>query len=210
MDSQNRTYVIEDTTIMDATRTYEYMAVAHSSTSYEVIGYFSTTTLMGGKLPPTVVNVGLPANTTTIPTAIPTGCRTTSFKPTAEKIAVTPANQTLLPTRFFDDDSILVDTFDMGNGFTFTANFVIKSLGPLCAITNPATTNKDLYIIGTVTAGTRVVNSDVLIAKPQSQLLASSKAPHLSCRFQSQLLSLQSRQHPRRIHTQYQRFSPCR
>lgn len=162
---KNRTYVIEDTTIMDATRTYEYMAVAHSSTSYEVIGYFSTTTLMGGKLPPTVVNVGLPANTTTIPTAIPTGCRTTSFKPTAEKIAVTPANQTLLPTRFFDDDSILVDTFDMGNGFTFTANFVIKSLGPLCAITNPATTNKDLYIIGTVTAGTRVVNSDVLIAK---------------------------------------------
>lgn len=162
---RGRTYVIEDTSIKDPTRTYEYMAVAHSATSYEVIGYFNTVTLTGSKPTTAVVNVGTPAKISTIPSALPAGCILTGLRANTQRITVNRANISDLPPYFYDSiNAEIVDTFDLGNNFSFKATAVIKSTNTTsCNIINPKTTNSNLYIVGTVTAGTRIVNSNVTI-----------------------------------------------
>lgn len=164
---KNGKYVVEDTSIMDVTRNYEYMAVAHSSTSYEVIGYFGATTLLGTvpAKPVTSIAVGVPANTTTMSTSLPAGCTFSGAIPTAERVAVDEANIALLPPKFFDDSDNIVNTFDLGNNWTFRADFVIRPRLKICGITNPATTDKNLYLIGTLLAGTREISSGVRVYK---------------------------------------------
>ncbi len=157
-------YVVEDTTIMDPTRTYEYMAVAHSSTSFEVIGYFTAATLTGTKPGTPFVNIGTPVNTTTITQQLPAGCRITGLPVTAETVAITDSKKLEIPPYFFDENDELVNTFNLQRDFTFVAQYVVRSINSSsCAITNPATTNSGLYIIGKLMAGTRTAAVNVAV-----------------------------------------------
>lgn len=156
-------YVVEDTTIFDPTRTYEYMAVAHSSKSYEVIGYFTPVTLTGSKLGTPYVNIGTPVNTAAIPQQLPAGCTLIGLVPSAERIDINDNNKSLLPSNFFDDNDDLVNTFELSNNFTFVAEYLVRSKKPICTIGDPTLSTSRLYIIGTLRAGTRVVTTNAMI-----------------------------------------------
>ncbi len=164
--SRNLNWVIEDTSVMDSNRTYEYMAVAHSSTSYEVIGYFNTTTLPAYSSNPTeYVEIGTEVNTSGWVTRLPSGCIAGM---TAEQIPSTTSKTSLLPTGLFsnnptDGSSVLANVIDLGNDWTFTIDTVFKSKSKSCLLPNPATTNSNLYLAGTLSAGSNVIKTNVII-----------------------------------------------
>jgi len=139
------------------------MAVAHSSTSYEVIGYFNTTTLLGLKPTSTVVDIGTPAPISAIPNSLPARCIVNGMRATAERLDVATTDLSQLPPYFTDENGDLANTFSLGNNFTFTADTIIRSTNSTCAILDLTTTNKELYLIGTVSAGSRIVNSNVTV-----------------------------------------------
>lgn len=164
--SRNRSWVIEDTSILDPSRTYEYMAVAHSSTSYEVIGYFNTVALPAwGILPTDYVEIGTEVNTSGWVTRLPSGCIAGM---TAEKIPSNTSKTTLLPTGLFSNDpingsSVLANVIDLGHDWTFTIDGVFRSKSRSCLLPNTATTNSNLYLAGTLSAGSNVIKSNVVI-----------------------------------------------
>ncbi|MFN5367899.1 MAG: hypothetical protein ACK5C8_05035 [Roseiflexaceae bacterium] len=160
---KGRMYIVEDTTVFDPSRSYEYMAVAHSSTSYEVIGYFGATTLIGLKPTSTVVDIGMPATISTVPNALPARCIVSGMLATAEYLEINESNLSALPPYFADENGDVSNTFSLGNNFTFTADKIIRAKTSTCAIVDPATTNKELYLVGTVSAGSRIVNSNVAV-----------------------------------------------
>ena len=164
--SRNRSWVIEDTSILDPSRTYEYMAVAHSSTSYEVIGYFNTVALPAwGILPTDYVEIGTEVNTSGWVTRLPSGCIAGM---TAEKIPSTTSKTTLLPTGLFTTDptsgiTTLANVISLGRDWTFTIDGVFRSKSRSCLLPNPATTNSNLYLAGTLSAGSNVIKTNVVI-----------------------------------------------
>ena len=164
--SKNRSWVIEDTSVMDPNRTYEYMAVAHSSTSYEVIGYFNTVALPAYSSNPTeYVEIGTEVNTSGWVTRLPSGCIAGM---TAERIPSTTSKTALLPTGLFSTDptsgaSVLANMIDLGHDWTFTIDTVFRSKSKSCLLPNPTTTNSNLYLAGTLRAGSNVIKTNVII-----------------------------------------------
>ena len=164
--SRNRSWVIEDTSVMDSNRTYEYMAVAHSSTSYEVIGYFNTVALPAYSSNPTeYVEIGTEVNTSGWVTRLPSGC---IVGMTADRISSTTSKASLLPTGLFSTDakngtSVLANVIDLGHDWTFTIDAVFKSKSKSCLLPNPTTTNSNLYLAGTLSAGSNIIKTNVII-----------------------------------------------
>jgi len=164
--SRNRNWVIEDTSVMDPNRTYEYMAVAHSSTSYEVIGYFNTVALPAySSNPNDYVEIGREVDTSTWVTRLPSGC---IVGMTADRISSTTSKTSLLPTGLFITDptsgtSVLANVISLGHDWTFTIDGVFKSKSKSCLLPNPTTTNSNLYLAGTLRAGSNIVKNNVII-----------------------------------------------
>lgn len=162
----NRRWVVEDNSYKDPNQAYEYMAVAHSVNSYEAIGYFKTSTIV--PIPSKTqsagfVRVGDPVNTTGWQNALPKGCMLTGKKPTASLVTVNDANVSLLPPGLFDSGT-LINEINLGNEWSFTIESVVRSLASKsCMITNPATTNSGLYVVGTLYAGGTAMRSNLTL-----------------------------------------------
>ncbi|MFM2309457.1 MAG: hypothetical protein RLY87_1578 [Chloroflexota bacterium] len=160
-------WVIEDTTLIDPTRAYEYVAIAHSARSYEVIGYFDTTPLSAyTSRGVATVDVGTPVDTTGWVTRLPRGCFAGS---SAEEVSASINNVDKLPKGLFTFDLTsglpitMTNQLTLGNDWTFTVDNVYRPNGRGCVIPDPLTTDVQLYLGGTLRAGTNVISSKLIV-----------------------------------------------
>lgn len=159
-------WVVEDTTLIDPTRSYEYVAIGHSDRSYEVIGYYTTASLSAytGRAVD-IVDVGTPVDTTGWVSRLPRGCVVGS---SAEAFSATMSNVSVLPKGLllYDSNSMpitITNQLALGNDWTFTVDTVYRSKGRGCVIPDPTTTDENLYLGGTLRADANVINNKMVI-----------------------------------------------
>lgn len=160
-------WVVEDTTLIDPTRDYEYVAIGHSARSYEVIGYYTTASLSAytGRAVE-IVDVGTPVDTTGWVSRLPRGCVPGS---SAEAISASIDNVDVLPKGLFTFDPstglpiTITNQLALGNEWTFTVDTVYRSKGRGCVIPDPTTTYQQLYLGGTLRADSNVINNNMVI-----------------------------------------------
>ncbi len=155
-------WYINDTTVMDPKRTYEYMAIAHSGTSYEVIGYFTSVKL--NPFPytdmPNFVELGIKTNTSSWTQAYPATC---GGGTTTTAIPVTIGNSATLPPALFTKNNTLNNVISLGNGWTYTVENIIGATPKSTCTIGATTVNTNLYMSGTLKANNRTVQSNLVI-----------------------------------------------
>jgi hypothetical protein len=117
-------WYINDTTVIGANVPMSTSAVAHSSTSYEVIGYFTSAKLSPFPYTdmPSFIELGRKTDTSTWTKAFPLSC---GGGTTTTAILVNLNNKANLPPALFTKNNTLNNVIDLGNGWTYTVDKVI-------------------------------------------------------------------------------------
>lgn len=160
-------WYLEDTTLMDPTRVYEYVVIGHSARSYEAIGYFTTAILNAASARNSEpADIGVPVDTTGWVSGLPRGCIDGL---TAVALPVTLARQSMLPPSWFTYDptsgaaTAVLNVVDLGHDWSFTIDGVYSSRSRRCSLPSAAATNVQLFLKGTLRAGTQVINDAMII-----------------------------------------------
>lgn len=155
-------FLIEDRTIIDPSLDYQYVVVAHSSTSLEVIGYYDTVNLAAASSRLSTLALGV-APTTNVNPADSTCMATFDY------VALDNSNKAQLPSDLYNaSTSSFTDTLDLGNLWSFTISDVITSTTSTAsqcpATVRPiSTSTTNLYFRGALLKNGTAIASNVIM-----------------------------------------------